>query len=91
MGQSPGLRGLGPYGNWQLEDWGSQGSWAWGSRWNCEGSDRGGTRTPRTRIEEDEEWGYGLTVPRSERSPTHDECETLGLLHQVWRNVGARA
>ena len=90
MAQSPELRGRGPYGNWQLEDWGCQGSWARSSRRNCEGLDRTRTRTPRTRIEEDEEWGYGLTVPRSERSPMLDVCETFGLAHQVWRAAGAR-
>ena len=89
MAQSLELRGLGPGGNSQIEDWGCQGSWAWRSRWNCEGLDWGGTRTPRTRIEEDEEWGYGLTVPRSERSPMLDECETLGGFHQVWREAAA--
>ena len=118
MAQSLELPELGPHGNWQLEDWGSQGSWAWGSRWNCEGLDptgnrslrigdtrgcghgcsrrncegldRARTRTPRTRIEEDEEWGYGLTVPRSERSPMLDVCETLGFFHQVWPDAEAR-
>ena len=91
MGQSLELWGLGPYGNLQLEDWRRQGSWAWCSRWSCWGSDRRRTRTPRARIEEDEEWGYGLTVPRSERSTIREVCETLGRPHQVRPEAHARS
>ena len=47
MGQSPELRGLGPHGNRQLEDWRCQGLWVWGSRWNCEGLDPTGIGTLR--------------------------------------------
>ena len=39
MAQSLELSELGPYGNSKLEDWGCQGSWAWRSRWSCQGSD----------------------------------------------------
>ena len=49
------------------------------------------TRTRRTRIEEDEEWGYGLTVPRSEMPTIHGACETLGSPHQVWPEANAWA
>ena len=91
MAQTLDLPGLGPYGNRQREDWERQGLRAWCRRRICQGSDRRRTRTPRTRIEEDEEWGYGLTVPRSERSTIHGESETLGRPHQVRLEVHARA
>ena len=90
MVQTPDLGALGPYGNLQFEDWRCQGLGAWRSRRNFQGSDRRKTRTPRTRIEEDEEWGYGLTVPRSETLTTRGVCETLASPHQVRLKAGAR-
>ena len=82
-GQALDLPELGTYGNEHGAVGKSQGAWAWSSRRNCQGSDGRRSRPPRTRIGYDEEWGDGLTVPRSERSPMHRECETLGRPDQV--------
>ena len=47
MVQSPNLRGLGPRGNRQLEDWGRQRLWVWCRRRNCQSSDLAGIDSSR--------------------------------------------
>lgn len=90
MAQSSELRGLGPSGNDQDVVGDSRGLWARGSRWNCRSLEGRRTRTLRTRIGEDDDWGYGLTVTRSERSRMRRVCETMERPDQVRRVPKAR-
>ena len=86
-GQTLELPELGPTGNGHNEAGESQGLRAWSSRRTCEGSDGPRTRTPTPRLVQSSSWGYGLTVPRNERSPFRGVCETLRRPDQVRRDT----